>query len=78
MKVETGLRTILKLGIGLTLLIPFIVSNSTFFPYIYGKGLFFQVLIEILAPIWLALILFYPKYRRTTTATKTTVTDTIK
>ncbi|MEI6191336.1 MAG: O-antigen ligase family protein [bacterium] len=53
-------------GLYLTLLIPFIVFNNTFFPYITGKAFTFRIIVEILLGLWLILIIkdeeFRPKW----------------
>lgn len=49
------LRTI-KLGIFFSFFIPLIVTHSTFFPFIFGKAIVFQVLVGILFVFWLALL----------------------
>ena len=50
------LEKIIKFGIFLSLFTPLIVSKGTFFPFIFGKAIFFQVLIEILLVFWLILL----------------------
>jgi len=54
---------ILKTGIYLSLLSVFLVFNNLLFPFITSKQLFFNILIEILVVIWLALIIKYPEFR---------------
>ena len=53
-------------GIYGTLIIPFIVVNGTFFPYITGKAFVFRILVEIIFGLWLILIIkdkqFRPKW----------------
>ncbi len=53
-------------GLYLTLLIPFFVANSMYFPYISGKAFAFRIIVEIIFGLWLILILkdksFRPKY----------------
>jgi O-antigen ligase len=53
-------------GLYLTLIIPFIVFNNTFFPYITGKAFTFRIIVEIILGLWLVLIIkdeeFRPKW----------------
>ena len=42
---------------------PFLVSTETLFPFIVGKSLYARSLIEVLAPLWLLLLLRDPSYR---------------
>jgi len=44
-------------GLFLSLIIPFIVSGSLYFPFITGKGFFFRILIEVLFFLWVILVL---------------------
>ncbi|OGG66255.1 hypothetical protein A3D71_03970 [Candidatus Kaiserbacteria bacterium RIFCSPHIGHO2_02_FULL_55_20] len=60
---EKTIRFIVLGALFLLLLIPFLVPQSLFFPFITGKNFAFRILIEILAGGWLALALVYPKYR---------------
>lgn len=50
------LKKITKYGLFLVLLMPLIISRSTFFPFIFGKAIFFQVIIEILFIFFLVLL----------------------
>lgn len=53
-------------GIYAVLIIPFIVGNSMFFPYITGKAFTFRIIAEIIFGLWLILIIkddeFRPKW----------------
>jgi O-antigen ligase len=53
-------------GIGAVLIIPFIVANGMFFPYITGKAFAFRIIVEIILGLWLILIIkdkeFRPKW----------------
>jgi tetratricopeptide (TPR) repeat protein/O-antigen ligase len=62
-KTEKSLVKILKIGLHIALFTIIPVLQKFMFPFITMKVFSFQVLIEILLPIWLFLILFYPKYR---------------
>jgi len=61
------LNNILKYGIwaglGATLLIPFLVFDNTFFPYITGKAFTFRIIVEIILGLWLILIIKDEEYR---------------
>jgi O-antigen ligase/tetratricopeptide (TPR) repeat protein len=50
-------------GLGLCLLTPFIISASTYFPFVVGKALAFQILVEIVFFLYLLLNLFSKDYR---------------
>ncbi len=63
MILEKTLRWTVLASIFLLTLIPFLVPQSLFFPFITGKNFAFRILVEILAGGWLALALVYPKYR---------------
>jgi hypothetical protein len=54
---------VIRVGLYFSLILPFIVSKSTLYPYVFGRALFFQILIEVLLVFWIALIWFWPKYR---------------
>lgn len=53
-------------GIYALLLIPFIVANDMFFPFITGKAFSFRIIVEIIFGLWLILIIkdkeFRPKW----------------
>lgn len=57
------LRQLVWFGLVLALLTPFAYSNSTTFPFVFPKFIAFRVLVELLVPIWLALVLFDPSSR---------------
>jgi O-antigen ligase len=57
------LKYIIWVGVCATLVIPFIVSNSLFFPYITGKVFTFRIIVEIIFGLWLILILKDSKFR---------------
>src|SRR6185369_13772606 len=44
-------------GIFAALVVPFLVSNSLFFPFITGKAFFFRIVVEIALAAWLLLIM---------------------
>src|SRR3989344_3539067 len=50
-------------GLFLTLIIPFVISTSMFFPFITGKNFLFRILVELLFGVWVLLALKDPAYR---------------
>jgi len=50
------ISSIIKIGIYLTLFIPLLVSPSTLYPYVFGKAIAFQIIVEILFILWLVLL----------------------
>lgn len=50
-------------GLGVLLLMPLVVTPDTVFPHVVGKAVFARGVIDILAALWLALILWNPAYR---------------
>ena len=60
---EQTLRWIVIGAIFALPIVPFIVGNSLFFPYITGKNFTFRVLVEVMAGAWLALALVLSQYR---------------
>ena len=63
MILEKTLRWTVIGAIFLLTLIPFLVPQSLFFPFITGKNFAFRILVEVMAAGWLALALVYPQYR---------------
>src|SRR6266404_4936637 len=57
------LRRALQIGIGLGLLMPFVYTPSTTFPFVFGKAIFFCVLVEILAILFVVLACLSPADR---------------
>jgi len=55
--------TILKFGIYAAFLSVFLLFNKFLFPYITSKQIYFNILIEILFVVWLAMIVKYPEFR---------------
>ena len=52
-----------RVGLFLALATPFVVFESTVFPYLFGKIVFFQIIIEIIFPFFVYLALRNPEYR---------------
>jgi len=50
-------------GLWSVLLVPFIVANHMFFPYITGKNFTFRIIIEIIFVLWVYLAFVDAKYR---------------
>ena len=50
-------------GIYAMLIIPFIVANGMFFPYITGKAFAFRIIVEIIFGLWLILIIKDAEFR---------------
>jgi O-antigen ligase len=57
------LRYIIYVLLGLSLLVPLIVANSMFFPYITGKALTFRCLVEAAFAVWVVLAFRDPSVR---------------
>lgn len=62
MNIERILLTTIFAGVCLALLTPFVIA-PVLYPYIFSKVIFFQIIIELLIPIWIILTLINPKYR---------------
>ncbi len=60
---EKSYLRILQGGIIASLFIVLFVFSSLLFPYISSKQLSFNILMEVLAAVWLVFILRYPSYR---------------
>ncbi|MFN3973997.1 MAG: O-antigen ligase family protein [Dehalococcoidia bacterium] len=52
----------IRVGLALLLLMPLVVTFQTIFPYVVGKSLYARGLIEILAALWLVLVLWDRSY----------------
>ncbi len=65
-------------GLFLIPFIPFIVSNSMFFPFVTGKGFAFRILVEILFGLFAILVFVAPEYRpKLSWITKSTIFFTL-
>ncbi|NCS98912.1 hypothetical protein GW764_01870 [Candidatus Parcubacteria bacterium] len=60
---EKNLKFLIYIGLAILLFVPFVVSNSLFFPYITGKAYTFRIVTEIIVGIYLILAVLYPIYR---------------
>src|SRR4051812_37835862 len=56
-------RYIALAGLFIVPFIPFIVSNSMFFPFITGKGFTFRIIVEVMFGAYLFLAASQPEYR---------------
>jgi len=63
MSMEKILKLLINFGLYLVLIIPFIVIDNMFFPYITGKAFVFRIIIGIIFCLWLILILKYQENR---------------
>ena len=63
MQINKILRYIVLGGVFLLPIIPFIVANSMFFPFITGKNFFFRIVTEIVFGSWVILALRDLAYR---------------
>ena len=54
---------VIRAGVVLLLLTPFVVSPRTIFPFVVGKALYSRSLIEIIFVSWVLLALFKPSWR---------------
>lgn len=61
--IETILRRVIVVAAFLVLFVPFIVAESSYFPYIVGKAVLFRVLVECMLGAWIALALINQTYR---------------
>jgi O-antigen ligase len=56
-------ENILKLGVVLSLVSFFVVNRVLYFPYITGKQIYFNILIEVLMVLWVGMMVKYPEMR---------------
>lgn len=52
-----------RICLALVLLTPFVVTTSTYFPFVVGKALYLRVLIEVALCLWAVLMLLRPSCR---------------
>lgn len=57
------MRWMLLAGIGLVFLTPFVVTQSTIYPFVVGKAIWSRSFIEIVFALWVLLALADPAYR---------------
>lgn len=56
-------KLILKIGVFASFISFFIIANNYYFPFITGKQIYFNVLIEVLFIFWVGMIVKYPQTR---------------
>lgn len=61
--IEQLLLWAVRIGLLAALVVPLVVTTSTYFPYVVGKAIYARVIIEITFALWLILILYYSEYR---------------
>lgn len=59
---ERWLKNIIKVGVFATLFIPFVVTDSLYFPFITGKNFVFRIIVELLLVAWVWLALSNKRY----------------
>ena len=65
---EKFLTPSLKIGLALALFTPLIISSSTYFPFVVGKAIAFQIIVEVLLFLYFLLIIVAPRFRPKLTA----------
>ncbi len=61
--IERLLLWAVRIGLMAVLIVPLVVTTSTYFPYVVGKAIYARVVIEITFALWLILVLYYSDYR---------------
>lgn len=62
-KLEQTVSWIIKIGLAALTLLPLYISSGMLFPFITGKNFVFRILVEILAVLWVGLMVVWPQYR---------------
>jgi len=62
-RTENALLGLIWAGLGLLLLVPFVVTKQTIFPFVVGKALYARSLIEVVFLAWAVLAFLKPAYR---------------
>ena len=57
------IRGMLIVGLFIVLLTPLVTIKSVLYPFVFGKALFLQIILEILFPFWVALLIIDPAAR---------------
>ncbi len=60
---EQAISWTIKIGLAALTVLPLYIAGGMLFPFITGKNFFFRILIEILAALWIGLMVFWPQYR---------------
>lgn len=58
-----SLQKILQIGVLLSFLTIFFVFKTLLFPYITSKQIPLNIIVELLLPIWLILLIYFPQFR---------------
>ncbi len=53
----------IRICCGAVFIVPLVITTSTFFPFIFGKIILFELLVEIAIACWIILIVLNPAYR---------------
>jgi len=61
--IEKFFITLIFIGSAIILFLPLVVTSRTLFPYIFGKIIFFRIIVEVLFFCWLILAWFSKKYQ---------------
>ena len=61
--IERLLLWAVRIGLMAVLVVPLVVTTSTYFPYVVGKAIYARVVIEITFALWLILVLYCSDYR---------------
>ncbi len=61
--IERLLLWAVRIGVMAVLLVPLVVTTTTYFPYVVGKAIYARVVIEITFALWLILVLYFSDYR---------------
>lgn len=61
--IERLLLWAVRLGLMAVLVVPLVVTTSTYFPYVVGKAIYARVIIEITFAFWLILVLYFSAHR---------------
>lgn len=57
------LRQVIIVGLGVVLLVPFVYTDSTTFPFVFGKVVVLRIIVEVLFACFIALLLLDPTSR---------------
>ncbi len=61
--IERLLLWAVRIGVMAVLVVPLVVTSSTYFPYVVGKAIYARVVIEITFALWVILVLYFSDYR---------------
>jgi len=63
MNTNNVIKYVILTGLWAILLVPFIVINQMFFPFITGKNFFFRIIVEVIFALWVYLAFADTKFR---------------